>query len=276
MTKKRITVLDIPIDTINKKEVKSKIRKSLEKRKSKLVIATVNSSFILKTLLIKEFKEVLKYKTDLNTPDGVGIQIAAEYIKKYNSTPNIFIFTLRWLKIALSYVLGKNELKVIPQRITGVYITKYLLKIANKKRYKVIVIHKKNGLQSKKELIKNFKKNFKYIKLFIINVDDKQDRKKYVINKKHKAKIVLADMGEVKQELFLNNNKQIEANLYIGIGSSLDIIFNKIKPAPKVFRKRGLEWLFRIMTRPKRIKKAFNSVIIFPYKLYKESLKYTK
>ena len=77
-------------------------------------------------------------------------------------------------------------------------------------------------------------------------------------------KLVLVAMGSPKQELFIYNAKKvIKPCLMIGIGGSLDVWSGCIKSAPKIFRILGLEWLYRTVTQPKRLKRIFPTLPLF-------------
>ncbi|MFH0805513.1 MAG: WecB/TagA/CpsF family glycosyltransferase, partial [Patescibacteria group bacterium] len=46
------------------------------------------------------------------------------------------------------------------------------------------------------------------------------------------------------------------------------------KRAPKFIRDLGLEWLWRLMIQPWRIKRIFNAVVVFPLLVLKSKLMY--
>ncbi|MDQ7814782.1 MAG: WecB/TagA/CpsF family glycosyltransferase [Patescibacteria group bacterium] len=50
----------------------------------------------------------------------------------------------------------------------------------------------------------------------------------------------------------------------IGVGGTLDYWSGKIKRAPSWMRKLGLEWLYRLILEPRRWKRMFTAVIVFP------------
>ena len=55
----------------------------------------------------------------------------------------------------------------------------------------------------------------------------------------------------------------------IGIGGAFDFIAGKQKRAPELMRKLGLEWLFRLIQQPSRIKRIYNATIKFPIQVIK-------
>jgi len=50
----------------------------------------------------------------------------------------------------------------------------------------------------------------------------------------------------------------------MGVGGSFDYISGKAGRAPRLIRKIGLEWLWRLFAEPKRIKRIFKATILFP------------
>ena len=61
-------------------------------------------------------------------------------------------------------------------------------------------------------------------------------------------------LGSPKQELFMAEySGKLNAGLMIGLGGSLDIFSGTVKRAPESMRRLGLEWLYRLITDPRRI-----------------------
>jgi len=70
--------------------------------------------------------------------------------------------------------------------------------------------------------------------------------------------LLLVCLGAPKQELWMANHvKKLNVRLCIGLGGALDVLAGRKKRAPVFFRKLGLEWLYRIIGEPRRIKRAF-------------------
>ncbi|MBD3360311.1 WecB/TagA/CpsF family glycosyltransferase, partial [Candidatus Peregrinibacteria bacterium] len=58
----------------------------------------------------------------------------------------------------------------------------------------------------------------------------------------------------------------------VGVGGAFDFITGKRKRAPKWIRKISLEWLYRLIQQPSRIKRIINATIKFPIKVLKKNL----
>ncbi|MGL5783396.1 MAG: WecB/TagA/CpsF family glycosyltransferase, partial [Plesiomonas shigelloides] len=67
------------------------------------------------------------------------------------------------------------------------------------------------------------------------------------------AKLVTVAMGSPKQELFMRDCRQVYPDaLYMGVGGTYDVFTGHVLRAPAVWRKFGLEWLYRLLSQPTR------------------------
>src|SRR5579875_1737487 len=67
------------------------------------------------------------------------------------------------------------------------------------------------------------------------------------------ARILCVGMGSPKQELWLGEHLAASgAAVGIGVGGTFDVLSGSIARAPRVFRRLGIEWLYRLMREPRR------------------------
>ncbi|ANF73326.1 lipopolysaccharide N-acetylmannosaminouronosyltransferase [[Haemophilus] ducreyi] len=86
------------------------------------------------------------------------------------------------------------------------------------------------------------------------------------------AKLISVGMGTPKQELFIFKAHQHYPNaLYMGVGGSYDVFIGKVKRAPKIWQKFGLEWLYRLIKQPTRWRRQLN-LLRFTYYYYTKQL----
>jgi len=78
-----------------------------------------------------------------------------------------------------------------------------------------------------------------------------------------KPNILLVGLGSPKQEEFIYNNlsKMPSVKLAIGVGGAFDFISGRVKRAPHILQNIGLEWLWRLMIQPKRLKRICKGVV---------------
>lgn len=70
--------------------------------------------------------------------------------------------------------------------------------------------------------------------------------------------IVWVGLSTPKQEWWMDAHlNRIDARVMIGVGAAFDFHSGNTKQAPKWMQKRGLEWLFRLATEPKRLWKRY-------------------
>lgn len=75
------------------------------------------------------------------------------------------------------------------------------------------------------------------------------------INRRH-PDLLLVCLGAPKQEKWMGSRSGVvDAGLMIGLGGVLDVYAGNVKRAPKLFQKLGLEWLYRTVTQPSRLKR---------------------
>ena len=68
--------------------------------------------------------------------------------------------------------------------------------------------------------------------------------------------LLLVCLGAPKQERWMSENAQkLNVRLMAGLGGSLDVFAGIVARAPDGWRKLGLEWLYRLIKEPRRIKR---------------------
>ena len=68
--------------------------------------------------------------------------------------------------------------------------------------------------------------------------------------------LLLVCLGAPKQELWMRRNAPaLKVGLMAGLGGSLDVFAGTVKRAPVFFQKFGLEWFYRLVKEPWRIKR---------------------
>ncbi len=83
---------------------------------------------------------------------------------------------------------------------------------------------------------------------------------------KAKPDIIFVGLGFPKQEIWIDANKErLSSKIIIGNGGTMDILSGNAKRAPEAFQRLGLEWLYRLIKEPSRIKRQ---MVIPKFMLY--------
>ena len=89
-----------------------------------------------------------------------------------------------------------------------------------------------------------------------------------------KPDILLVAFGSPKQEkwIYENLSKMPSVKLAMGVGGAFDFISGHVRRAPKLIQKIGLEWLWRLVIQPRRIKRVYNGVFKLAWLTFKNML----
>ena len=240
------------------------------------IVFTPNPEILLKTLTDTEFAWFLNKATIL-TPDGIWLYIAYQMLEDNSSF-------IRTLKIPIYfYHLFFNKHKLYEkywERICGSDITKDLLFYCESEKVSITIIDLYNpNDEGKVASQKIFSERlssvfpeliFDYI---IYNPEKKSEILEQI--KSSDSKIVFSTLGMKKQEESVIEIMEYCQNikLWLWIGSSFDYFTGFQKRSPKIFSDLGLEWFYRIVTWPqkiKRIKRIYNAIIIFLVQVIKQ------
>lgn len=78
--------------------------------------------------------------------------------------------------------------------------------------------------------------------------------------------IILVALGVPRQEtLIASHLQEFDHGIFIGCGGSLDVLSGTKKRAPKIFIRLKMEWAYRLLKEPKRIKRFYDSNVKFMF-----------
>lgn len=74
--------------------------------------------------------------------------------------------------------------------------------------------------------------------------------------KRLSPQILLVGTGSPRQERFIDRHKaELPCKLLMGVGGAFDVMSGRLRRAPAIFRKLNLEWLYRLVREPSRLKR---------------------
>lgn len=197
-------------------------------RKKYSMIFTPNPEIVMMAQKDLEYQNILA-DGDLVIPDGIGI-ILASRIKK----------------------LG------LEKRLPGIELMESILKYCNNAQKSIYLLGSSD--ENVEKAAKNIKEKYPNIEIEGFHsgyFDDTEELK--IVDKINEVKpdILFVAMGAPKQEKWMYKHRKIlNVKVAMGVGGAVDVWSGSVKRAPKVFRNIGLEWFYRIVTNPKRIKRS--------------------
>lgn len=89
-----------------------------------------------------------------------------------------------------------------------------------------------------------------------------EEERKQVIQdiSERKPDVVFVAMGSPKQELLMEEMHRSHPAVYQGLGGSFDVYTGHVKRAPNWWVKNNLEWAYRLVKQPSRIKRQIHLV----------------
>lgn len=84
--------------------------------------------------------------------------------------------------------------------------------------------------------------------------------------------IVFVALGVPKQEHWIAKHlaQLPSVKIAMGVGGAFDILSGRLRRAPVWMRGVGLEWLWRLMLEPRRLRRIWNAVVRFPLAVLRE------
>ncbi|MGE5298165.1 MAG: HAD-IA family hydrolase [Acidobacteriaceae bacterium] len=271
---KKIDVAGVNVDNITKQEALSKIESFVASGKPHLV-TTVYSEFVVFARFNSEYRDALN-SADLSLPDGVGILWAAKFLSLPLTFSSKFLKTLQavfQLKLTLTSLIFYPSYcrTVIKEQISGSRFVWDIAGLCAKNNFSLGLV---GGFDKvAEEAAKKLQEKFPQLKVSLALSGAKFDQSLVDRIKASSADILLIAYQPPQQELWLKQNlNKLNVKVAMGLGGTFDYLAGKRRASPPAFHALGLEWLWRLVTQPWRLKRMMNALpgfifFVFRYKL---------
>lgn len=223
-------VLGVNISSCTKEDFFTTINERLQINNEKhppLFVVTVNPEIAVQSIIDNPFRKILQ-TSNINTADGVGISWAIKHL--YNKT--------------VDRITGSDSLEKICAECATLNQSVFFYGAAPGIAAKAasILTERNPGLQVQGVYSPDSPD---------INFEELPTSTQMELQQ---ASVVFVALGAPSQEIWIYNNmhKLNRCKLIIGIGGSFDFITGNKKRAPVLFRKSGLEWMYRLWLEPSR------------------------
>ncbi|MBU0625296.1 WecB/TagA/CpsF family glycosyltransferase [Patescibacteria group bacterium] len=239
----KVTILGVQIDSVTTEKALKAVADFLTEPRGHAVF-TPNPEMLVLARHRPLFRSALN-SADLAIPDGVGLLWAAR-------------------------LLGKK----LAERVTGTDMVDRVCELATQRGVAVFLLGGGRGVAERaaSELVK------KYPKLKVVGAatggDVVKDEQGVPVLTSSVQEMLLAAKPTILFVAFGHGKQEewIQAHLHefpfirvaMGIGGAFDFIAGDVKRAPGWLRKVRLEWLWRLVLQPRRIKRILTAVIVFP------------
>ena len=239
----KLNIMGVEVSDISRAEALAQVRNFVE-GDFQYYIVTPNPEIVLKATKDNNLRKILNH-ADIALPDGIGLKIA-------------------------SRILGKN----LKNRIQGADFLESICSFAEEEKWPIFLL---GGRDEKIVEQAAWRIRYEYKQLTISGhasggvVEFKEgkwqssDEKLIEKINNSRAVILFVGFGCPKQEkwIFQNLDKLPNIKIAMTVGGTLDYLAGVHKRAPEFVSKIGLEWLWRLIIEPSRIKRIWNACFVF-------------
>ena len=226
----KIEILGTKIDKLTEREALNRMGEMIAAGGAHYVV-TANAEIVYMAYRDEKMRKVIN-EADMVTADGSGILWAARK-------------------------LGDE----MPERVTGVDLVSGICRESAEKGWRIYLLGSADGVAKKAAE----KLRLEYMGCEIVGWHHGFLREKSVEEaviadiKEKKADVLLVGMGAPRQEYWIREHmEELGVGVCMGIGGSLDVISGELKRAPKWMQEMSLEWLYRVIKQPSRLKRVMN------------------
>ena len=250
-----LKILGVKCSLIKREEILSILSSLLQKEKNISTFFSVNPEIIVESLHNQKLSKILK-RGDFNLIDGIGVVLAV-------------------------FLLYRKD----AQRIPGSLLIYDLAELATRKGYHFFLLGGKEKASLKaKERFKRLYPSLKienYSPPFFSSLSTEENENILKRIRDFRTEILMVAFGAPKQEIWISNNSkklnEMGVKIVMAIGGTIDYLAGKPKEPPRLIRKIGLEWFYRLLFQPVyRLGRQIRKLPEFTLRLFIEFLRKVK
>ena len=221
----KVNVLGVSFDNKSFNQFQNEFVGRINAHQSTFIV-TANPEIVMSANENPEFMKILTYDADYITADGIGV-------------------------VKASRILGEP----LKERVTGYDLFSWLMKLANERSLRVYLIG------ARPEVIHAIQGKIArdYSDIQLVGAEDgyfKEDLELVAYQiERTEPDLVFAALGSPRQEQLLSVlRRNLLPALMMGVGGSFDVFSGKVKRAPQIWQTIHLEWFYRLLKNPSRVK----------------------
>ncbi len=237
-----IFLLGTRVDNVSKTETMTLIQGYLASL-NQHTIFTPNPEMLVAAYQSHVFRDAIN-NSSLNVCDGFGMTLVSAQLSRY---PGIDLFldicALATQEKKRVFLLGSNSDKHV-QKTQGVLEKKYP---------GILIVGTHPGLPIS-------------VQSSGIRYDAAENETILRMIQAANPDILFVAFGQIKQECWIAENlsKLPRVRIAMGVGGAFDFVAGRVSRAPQWMRSIGLEWLWRLLRQPWRLKRIITAVVVFP------------
>ena len=239
---KRIEILGVPVDCVTMDQALDWADSKMDGQRPCTILA-VNPEKVIRAQQDSTLLDQLR-TADLLIPDGIGVILAMRLLG-----------------------LGQAE------RVPGSELMPKLCERALEKGYTVFLFGA--SAEVNQQAVAALQRRYPGIQIVgshhgYVNGDEMQSV--VTLINECKPDLLFVALGSPHQELWMSRYlPQLQVKVCQGVGGTFDVLAGHVRRAPQIFRSVHLEWFYRLVSNPARIRRQ-TALPLFAYRVFKQRL----
>ncbi len=228
MAHQQYEILGVPVDALTEEQMLDRIHETIVSRDS-MHIGVVNAAKVVNMQRDPALQKAV-LESDMILADGAAVVLASK-------------------------VLGVP----LPERVTGIGLMYGIFRRGMKEGYRVYCLGATEEVSCK--VAETLAREYPGVVLAgrrngYFSQDEEQEIAQNIADSK--ADVLLVAITSPKKEQFMARwNDLMNVPVVHGVGGSFDVMAGKVKRAPEIWQKMGMEWLYRVLQEPGRLWKRY-------------------
>jgi len=221
-----VSLYGVPFSKMDMQETVAYLAEAIESKRPQRVI-TGNPIMLMVGLENPSFHHTLA-TADLVVPDGSGVVWAARRLRQ-----------------------------PVKERVAGFDLMHELLKEGNLRGWKAYLLGATaEVIEAAQEKLKARFPGVRFVGCRDGYFTDKEDGSVVAAIREANPDLLFVARSTMNQEPWIEKYQSVlGVPVVMGVGGSFDVVSGKLKRAPAIFRKAGMEWLYRLLQEPSRFKR---------------------
>ena len=195
-------------------------------------------------------------------------------------TASVRIARLLWegIKTGLSAFFNRSYFDILTETVKGTDLMLALCRLAAKKGWRVLLLGGWGGVGE--ETARVLRQQYPTLSIEATegcrNVEGETEAEWLATREKLarvKPDLLFVAYGPVVQEKWIARHlSELSAKAAIGVAGAFDMISGRKRRSPVLLRNYGLEWLWRLLIEPSRIRRILTAFPYFPLLVFRKSL----
>lgn len=220
---KRVRILQVPFLSMTRQETADYLAQRIQ-QEDRMQVVTANPEIVMIGRENPSYMNLLQ-QADVITPDGIGVVLAS-----------------RWVG------------EPLPERVAGYELLHTLMEHANEHGWSYVLVGASPAsCTGAAETLQRMYPQARCAGHFDGYFTPEKEKDILASIRDVRPELLFVGLGAPRQEEWIARHlATLPVNLAMGIGGSLDVLSGTVTRAPEIWQKLNLEWLYRLLSQPKR------------------------